>query len=63
MRSVIERMSKPGDIILDPFCGAGTTGVVALAMSRKFIGIDVAEEHVRTARMRLAVDAAAKRSA
>lgn len=32
--------SKPGDVILDPFCGTGTTGVVALKLGRNFIGID-----------------------
>jgi DNA modification methylase len=33
--------SRPGDIILDPFTGSGTTGVVALQHGRKFIGFDL----------------------
>ena len=33
--------SKPGDIVLDPFCGSGSAGRVAIALGRDFIGIDV----------------------
>jgi site-specific DNA-methyltransferase (adenine-specific) len=33
--------SKEGDIVLDPFCGSATTGVVALRNNRKFVGIDL----------------------
>lgn len=33
--------SKPGDVVLDPFCGHGSTGVAATNMERKFIGIDI----------------------
>lgn len=33
--------SKPSDIVLDPFCGSGTTGVVALRYHREFIGIEM----------------------
>jgi len=38
--------SKKDDIILDPFCGAGTTGEVALKLERKFIGIELNEKYV-----------------
>jgi len=38
---LVTRVTEPGDMILDPFCGAGTTGVVALALGRRFIGIDI----------------------
>lgn len=41
MARLVERFTEPGDLILDPFCGAGTTGVVATALGRRFIGIDV----------------------
>ena len=34
------------DVILDPFCGSGTTGVVALRHGRKFIGIDLSAEYL-----------------
>jgi 16S rRNA G966 N2-methylase RsmD len=39
-RDLMARFVKPGDSILDPFMGAGTTGVVALELGAKFIGIE-----------------------
>ena len=34
------RRRRPGDLVLDPFCGAGTTGAVAKRLGRRFIGIE-----------------------
>lgn len=45
--------SRIGDIVLDPFMGSGTTGVVAKILSRNFIGIDIKKEYVEIARKRL----------
>lgn len=53
MLSVIERFTDPGDVILDPFLGGGTTGAVAVATGRKFIGCDVDRETVETAERRI----------
>jgi len=36
--------SNPGDTVLDPFCGSGSTGVAALENGRNFIGIDISQE-------------------
>ena len=33
--------TNEGDIVLDPFCGSGTTGAVAVRHGRRFIGIDM----------------------
>ena len=44
----------PGDIVLDPFAGSGTTGAAALACGRRFVLIDKVEQHCQTARARLA---------
>jgi len=41
LKRIILAASNPGDMVLDPFCGSGTTGVVALRHGRKFIGIDL----------------------
>ena len=47
--TLIERIilasSNKGDVILDPFCGSATTGVMALKNNRKFIGIDLERDY------------------
>lgn len=40
LRRLIMAASKEGDVVLDPFCGSGTTGVAAVELGRRFIGID-----------------------
>ncbi len=49
----LEKYSKPNDLILDPFCGSGTTCVAAKMLGRNYIGIDISEEYCETARMRI----------
>lgn len=41
VRSAIRAFSQPGDLVLDPFMGGGTTAVEALAAGRKFVGTDL----------------------
>jgi site-specific DNA-methyltransferase (adenine-specific) len=61
--------SNPGDLVLDPFTGSGTTGKMALAARRRFIGIardptyfQIAQQRTRDARpSRLPIDLAAFR--
>jgi DNA modification methylase len=45
--------SVEGDIVLDPFCGSGTTGKMALKMGRKFIGIEISEAYMAIAKQRI----------
>lgn len=45
--------SAVGGVVLDPFFGSGTTGIVAVKNSRKFIGIDINPEYCKTAQMRI----------
>lgn len=45
--------SKEGDWVLDMFCGSGTTGVVALKLNRRFIGIDLNQDYVDMSRNRI----------
>jgi site-specific DNA-methyltransferase (adenine-specific)/modification methylase len=51
---IILSSSNPGDIVLDPFFGSGTTGAVAKKLQRDYIGIEVASEYVTIARARIA---------
>ena len=53
MAELVERFTLPGDLILDPFCGGGTTGVVALQLGRRFIGIDEKETAIEMTAARL----------
>jgi site-specific DNA-methyltransferase (adenine-specific) len=41
LKRIIEASSKEGDLVLDPFCGCGTTAIVASKLGRRFIGIDI----------------------
>ncbi len=45
--------SRGGDVVLDPFMGSGTVGVVAKKLGRNFIGINIKEEYVEIARKRI----------
>ena len=49
----IKAGSKPGDTILDPFAGAGTTGMVAGKLNRKFIGIELNPDYAKMAEDRI----------
>lgn len=58
MADVLSVTLHPGDVVIDPFAGAGATLVAAKAMGHKAIGIDLDESHCETAAARLAeVDA------
>ena len=46
--------SRPGDTVLDPFNGAGTTGLVALENGRQYVGIELNPEYAALTRQRLA---------
>ena len=37
---IVRASSNPGDLVLDPFCGSSTTGVVAVLNDRQYIGLD-----------------------
>ena len=53
LRRVILSSTKPGDIILDPFVGSGTTAAAAKELGRQFIGIDREEVYINAARKRV----------
>lgn len=49
----IRSFCPKGGTVLDPFCGSGTTGAVALRLGRKFIGIDIDSKWIRLTERRL----------
>ena len=51
---IVRAASNPGDLVLDPFLGSGTTAVAAARLDRRFIGIDISETYVEGAVERLA---------
>ena len=53
MKDIIEIHTNKGDVILDPFMGSGSTGVAALELERKFIGIDNDEKYFKIAKARI----------
>jgi modification methylase len=54
LHRVIVSSTKPGDVVLDPFFGSGTTGAVARRLGRSFIGIERDPDYARIARARIA---------
>ena len=53
MLELVELFTDPGDLILDPFCGSGTTGVACIRLGRRFIGIEKDAKYAAIARERL----------
>lgn len=53
MSWLVRHLSRPGQLILDPFCGSGTTLVAAKRANRRYCGIDNVREYVEYSRLRL----------
>lgn len=53
LERVILASSSKGDVVLDPFCGSGTTGVAAVMHARKFIGIEREKNFVKLSERRI----------
>lgn len=53
IKEIIKLLSRPNDIVLDPFIGSGTTAVAAKDLGRRYIGIDINEEYCKYARARI----------
>ena len=45
--------TKEGDLVLDPFCGSSTTGVAAVLLNRKYVGVDLEEGYLHLSKKRL----------
>jgi DNA modification methylase len=53
MKWCVEEFSSPGDLILDPFLGSGTTAVAAKMLGRRYMGIERDTEYIAMARARI----------
>ena len=53
LKRIILASTKEGDLVLDPFCGSSTTGVAAILLNRKYVGIDLEEEYLAVSVKRL----------
>lgn len=51
--TLIHNSSQLGEIVLDPFCGSGSTGVAALSLGRRFVGFDISAKAIEHSRARL----------
>jgi len=54
LERVVRMTTSPGDLVIDPYLGSGTTGVAAVGLGRQFAGCDQVELAVTTARRRIA---------
>jgi DNA modification methylase len=52
----IRLLTKPGDLIVDPFAGSNTTGCVAEALDRRWIAVDIVEPYIRASGVRFGLD-------
>jgi site-specific DNA-methyltransferase (adenine-specific) len=57
MQYLCRLVTPPGGLVLDPFCGSGSTGIAALREGFNFFGIEREPEHIETARRRIIGDA------
>jgi site-specific DNA-methyltransferase (adenine-specific)/modification methylase len=57
LKHLIGIASHPGDLVLDPFMGVGSTGVAALELGRRFTGIELDPDYYAAAQRRLTATA------
>ena len=53
LNRLIALCTNPGDLVLDPFCGSGTTGVACAQLKRSFVGIDLDPIYIELTRRRI----------
>jgi DNA modification methylase len=53
LKRIIAASSNPGDLVLDPFIGSGTTAAAAVQLDRDYMGIDISKQYVVNTRARL----------
>jgi adenine-specific DNA-methyltransferase len=60
LKQLIEAFCPPDGLVLDPFCGSGSTLIAAKQLGRRYLGIEIEEAHCATAARRLEIELCAK---
>jgi site-specific DNA-methyltransferase (adenine-specific) len=53
MRWLVRLITPPDGLVVDPFCGSGSTGIAAALEHRRFLGIELSPEYVEIAQARI----------
>ena len=53
MEHFVKTLTNPGDLVIDPFMGSGTTGVACNALERNFVGFEINEEYYEISKKRM----------
>lgn len=63
LERIISASSNPGDLVLDPFMGSGTTGIASIRLKRRFVGIELESSYIEMSikRIKQAVESSASR--
>jgi len=54
LKRIVAVSSNPGDCVLDPFCGSGTTAAAAYQLGRNYVAVEISQDYVENAEKRLA---------
>ena len=57
IKRLVQTSSNPGDLVLDPFMGSGTTAVASQQLGRQFVGFELSKEYIKMANTRLQKEA------
>jgi site-specific DNA-methyltransferase (adenine-specific) len=53
LRELVRDYSRPGDLVLDPYMGAGTTGIACVELGRSFVGVELNAEYFALAEAKI----------
>ena len=54
MQWLIHALSKPGELVVDPFCGSAASGIASVQLGRQYHGIDTSRKYRKIAEERIA---------